>query len=75
MCRDYGKKMICMAIPFLIGAVIDIQFVWKITKSKPPILILRKEIFCFFRSVATASRHLVHKSERGMRAFIYALSH
>ncbi len=27
MCRDYGKRMICMAIPFLIGAVIDIQFV------------------------------------------------
>ena len=27
MCKDYGKRMMYMAIPFLIGAVIDIQFV------------------------------------------------
>ena len=26
-CKDYGKRMMYMAIPFLIGAVIDIQFV------------------------------------------------
>ena len=27
MCRDYGKRMIYMAILFLIGIVIDIRFV------------------------------------------------
>lgn len=27
MCKVYGKRMIRMAIPFLIGAVIDIRFV------------------------------------------------
>ena len=27
MCKDYGKRMMIMAIPFLIGAAIDIRFV------------------------------------------------
>ena len=26
MCRNYGKRMMAMAIPFLIGAAIDMQF-------------------------------------------------
>ena len=27
MCKDYGKRMMYMAIPFLLGAIIDIRFV------------------------------------------------